>query len=118
MQESYAIASHAKAIDSRKRLQQEIVAVAAIEDDVFSRHLSARLCSRLPALAGDTDHALTSATTAVEADAAAAVLLIGEEFLDKLPDSADTGPDLCGGCLWRRQRDAGSWTCCGREPGS
>jgi len=83
-QEAFAIASHARALAGKSSRCREIVAVGAVDRDVFARPLSSALCRRLPPLAGDPDHALTAATVAVEADAAAAVLLVDEALLSGL----------------------------------
>lgn len=82
-QEEFAIASHAKAIAAD--LKAEIVAVDGLARDSFSRALTAELCMRLPAIAGAAPYALTAATTAVEADAAAAVLLVNSDVMPRLP---------------------------------
>ncbi|MCB1754199.1 MAG: thiolase family protein [Gammaproteobacteria bacterium] len=83
-QERFAIESHHKALQARQQLTDEIVAIDGVGVDQFSRELSPALCRRLPLIAGDTEHGLTTATVAVEADAAAAVLLVGAEVLQAL----------------------------------
>lgn len=82
-QEAYAIESHRKAL-AAAGTSTEIVPVEGFARDSFTRRLDARLCARLPALAGDTRHAVTAATTAVEADAAAVVLLASEAALRRI----------------------------------
>lgn len=82
-QEAFAVESHDKALRHRAS-STEIVAVADTVADTFSRPLTAALCCRLPLLAGDADHGVTSATVAVEADAAAAVLVVSEAMLSRL----------------------------------
>jgi acetyl-CoA C-acetyltransferase len=74
----FAAESHAKALAAD--LSAELVAHAGLAKDAFPRHLSLELCHRLPLLAGDRDTGLTGATVAVEADAAAAVLVVDEAF--------------------------------------
>ncbi len=73
-QEAYAVESHRRSrADSSKNA--EVTSVAGIDDDEFTRALSPALCQRLPLLAGDQACGLTSATIAVEADAAAMVIV-------------------------------------------
>lgn len=78
-QEAFAIESHRKAIESSKNAA-EIVEIAGLAHDSFTRPLSNVFCARLPVLAGDRMHGLTAATTAVEADAAAIVLVVSEKI--------------------------------------
>lgn len=73
-QEAFARESHRRA-RTVPLPPGEIVPVAGMDLDPFARALSARLLARLPVLAGDAAHGVTAATTAVEADAAALVLL-------------------------------------------
>jgi acetyl-CoA C-acetyltransferase len=82
-QETFAIASHRKTLD-RPAGAGEIVALAGLSRDAFPRALTAALCSRLPPLAGDAMFGVTRATVAVEADAAAAVLVVSETMLRRL----------------------------------
>jgi acetyl-CoA C-acetyltransferase len=82
-QEAFAVASHRKALE-HGAADGEIVAVAGLTRDEFTRELTARLCARLPPLAGDPDHAVTAATVAVEADAAAVVLVVAEDMAARL----------------------------------
>ena len=83
-QQAFAVASHAKAFAAQLQLQaREIISVAGMGQDAFTRVLSPAMCQRLPIIAGNTMHGLTAATIAVEADAAAAVLLVSEEMLNK-----------------------------------
>jgi acetyl-CoA C-acetyltransferase len=76
-QETFAVASHEKArmASTSDAFTAEIVPIEGLKHDEFTRELSLRLCGRLPALAGEDPHAITAATTAVEADAAAFVTL-------------------------------------------
>ncbi|MTI08352.1 thiolase family protein [Curvivirga aplysinae] len=79
-QEKFAIESHRKsgsAVD-------EITPIHDITTDQFTRNLSAKTCAKLPVLEGGTEYGLTSATTAVEADAAAFIILTNQEIVDKL----------------------------------
>ncbi|PJK31088.1 thiolase family protein [Minwuia thermotolerans] len=77
-QEDYAIASHARTRAARSHLANEIVPVAGVHADTFARRLDRRLCGRLPVVAGDPVHGLSAATVAVEADAAASVIVMSE----------------------------------------
>ncbi len=83
-QNEYAISSHAKARANTDRLDNECVQVENVSIDTFARDLTSQTCSRLPLIAGNVESGLTSATIAVEADAAAAVLLVGEPLLTQL----------------------------------
>lgn len=81
-QERYAIESHARALASNHH--DEIVPVSGLRQDAFSRRLTAPTCSRMPVIAGDSIHGLTAATIAVEADAAAILLVISGAMLKRL----------------------------------
>lgn len=71
-QEAFAIESHRRALAASP---EGLVAVNRIDADPFARRLGPALCARLPVLAGDAVHGITAATVAVEADAAALILL-------------------------------------------
>lgn len=73
-QEAFAAESHRRAL-AVPPADGEIVPVAGLASDAFARRLSPALMARLPVLAGDATHGVTAATVAVEADAAALVLL-------------------------------------------
>ncbi|QJP14469.1 thiolase family protein [Starkeya sp. ORNL1] len=62
--------------------QEEIVLLpeAPLAHDAFARNLTPRLCARAPILAGTDEYAIDAATVAVEADAAAAVLVVAEDI--------------------------------------
>jgi acetyl-CoA C-acetyltransferase len=85
-QEAFAIESHRKAM--ARGAAAEVVAVAGLAADPFARRLTAGLCGRLPVLAGSPTHGVTAATVAVEADAAAAVLVVSERALASVRPSA------------------------------
>lgn len=87
-QEAFAIASHAKSMAARAALASEIVPVADLASDSFARNLSPAACSRLPLVAGDPEAGLTAATIAVEADAAAMVLLADEGIAGEIANLA------------------------------
>jgi acetyl-CoA C-acetyltransferase len=84
-QEEFAILSHGKASQASPG-ETEITDVAGIEQDAFTRKLSRAVCSRTAVVCGDAVTGLTPATVAVEADAAAAVVVISETMLAKLSD--------------------------------
>ncbi|ADH87815.1 acetyl-CoA acetyltransferase [Ancylobacter novellus DSM 506] len=77
-QNGFAIHSHEKALAARERLKAEIVPVAGLDHDAFSRALTMKLCARAPVLAGDGETVIDATGAAVEADAAAAVLVVSE----------------------------------------
>lgn len=74
-QEAWAVESHARALAARDRLVGEIVPLAGQSHDAFTRRLTHAVAARAPVLAGS----VTSATTAVAADAAAFVLVVAGE---------------------------------------
>jgi acetyl-CoA C-acetyltransferase len=75
-QESFAVESHRKALGLNTG---EIVPVEGLGRDAFTRALDPKTCARLPVIAGGAGHGVTAATIAVEADAAAAVLVVSEK---------------------------------------
>jgi acetyl-CoA C-acetyltransferase len=82
-QEAFAIESHRKALRPGPAAD-EIVEIAGVANDAFARELTERLCARLAPLAGEAAYAVTTATVAVEADAAAAVLVVAEDVAARL----------------------------------
>ncbi len=85
MQEVYAAQSHQNALMAAKSEQPEIVTIEGQCKDAFTRKMSPRFLGRLTSICGQAPYDLTAATVAVEADAAAALLLIGEEIAEKVP---------------------------------
>lgn len=85
-QESFAVESHrkARAAGESAVFDREIVPIAGLARDAFTRELTPALCARLPGLSGDETHAVTAATVAIEADAAAAMLVVGEDVAARL----------------------------------
>lgn len=77
-QEAFAVESHRLA-SADDLVRTEIVETAGVSVDAFTRPLMAKACARLPLLAGAPETGLTAATTAVEADAAAVLLVMSEE---------------------------------------
>jgi len=82
-QDEYAIASHRKALENPPGAA-EIVQLAGLRRDAFPRSLAKAVCARLVPLAGDPEFGVTRATVAVEADAAAALLVVSETMARKL----------------------------------
>ena len=78
-----AIASHLKALQNPPG-PAEIVPLAGLSHDAFPRALTKAICSRLAPLAGDAAFGVTRATVAVEADAAAALLVVSEPMARRL----------------------------------
>jgi acetyl-CoA C-acetyltransferase len=82
-QDEFAIASHRKALQNPPSAA-EIVQLAGLSHDTFPRRLTEAICARLPPLAGDPEFGVTRATIAVEADAAAALLVVSESMAGRL----------------------------------
>lgn len=78
VQEVYVVESHRRAI-ADAHVRDEIVPVGGIDADAFTRTLTEAVCARFPLLCGDAGTGLTAATTAVEADAAAVLLVMSED---------------------------------------
>ncbi|MCJ8143655.1 thiolase family protein [Ancylobacter sp. A5.8] len=83
-QAAFAVDSHRRARAARGALEAEIVPVARLEADSFTRDLTPELCVRAPLLHGEGEHALDAAGVAVEADAAAVVLVASREWSERL----------------------------------
>ncbi|KAA5601718.1 thiolase family protein [Blastochloris sulfoviridis] len=81
-QEAFAVESHLKGRGGSAT--GEIVAVEGLARDAFTRALTPAIAARLKSLAGEGAHAVTAATVAVEADAAAVVLVVSERRLEGL----------------------------------
>lgn len=98
-QESFAVDSHRRAREAfaADGFLSEIVPVGDVSTDAFTRNLSQALCARMPALAGAPPYDITAATTAVEADAAAFVMLRDTPAADapaiRVRDSSSGGGD-------------------------
>ncbi|MET4185864.1 acetyl-CoA C-acetyltransferase [Bradyrhizobium sp. JR7.2] len=82
-QDEFAIESHRKALQNPS-LAAEIVPLAHLSHDAFPRALTGATCARLPPLAGNAAFGVTRATVAVEADAAAALLVVSERLIRRL----------------------------------
>ncbi len=83
-QEIFAVGSHRKAREKQRPQMDEILPISTINEDTFTRNLTAEFCKRLNPITGSGEEALTAATIAVEADAAALVLVISEVRLQTL----------------------------------
>ncbi len=83
-QEAFAHRSHEKSLEEADKIQKQIVSVEGVSKDKFTRKLSSSLLAKLPVIYGVAPYELTSATVAVEADAAAALLLVSEEVFLKV----------------------------------
>ncbi len=86
-QDSYAAASHARALASAAVLAREIIPVAGVVHDAFPRALRQRQLDRMPVVAqtdadladeARRDHAVSTVAISPKADAAALVLLVSE----------------------------------------
>lgn len=75
-QDAWAVASHAKALASRDRLRCEIVPLAGLDHDAFTRRLTPATAARARPIAGS----VTAATTAVAADGAALCLVVSDRW--------------------------------------
>ncbi|WGD28410.1 beta-ketoacyl synthase N-terminal-like domain-containing protein [Ancylobacter sp. WKF20] len=84
VQHGLAVDSHAKARAARDRMAAEIVAMAGLAHDAFTRDLTHRLAARAPLVAGEGACALDATTVAVEADAAAGVLIVSAKVKERL----------------------------------
>jgi acetyl-CoA C-acetyltransferase len=80
-QEAFAVDSHRKALEAGRT--GEIVALENLSYDAFARGLDPRVCARLPIIAGNAAHGVTAATVAVEADAAAVVLVVSDKIAQR-----------------------------------
>ena len=96
-QEAFACQSHADALAARDRLAGECVPLDGLSQDAFTRPISLKLCARLPVLAGDAAHGLTSATVAVEADGAAVCAIVSDGFLAAHPNLKPRAIRVVGG---------------------
>jgi acetyl-CoA C-acetyltransferase len=79
-QDDWAIDSHRKAGVSKQRLREEIVSINDLVADPFTRNLTHALCRRARCVTGN----ITSANTAVAADAAAFCVVVDEGLARKL----------------------------------
>ncbi|MEW7009160.1 thiolase family protein [Lentilitoribacter sp. EG35] len=95
-QEEFAIRSHASALKAQDRLLSECIAFDDVQFDTFTRELSSKLCKRMPIIAGDVDHGITSATTCVEADASAVCAIVSSGFLSAHPKYQKTAIKILG----------------------
>ncbi|MFZ3582002.1 acetyl-CoA C-acyltransferase [Loktanella sp. DJP18] len=92
-QDDWAVQSHAKTRTAGPAA--EVVALAGLTQDAFTRVLTARTCARARVLAGD----VTAANTAVAADAAAFVVVVSARIAKRLarPQARIVGGRTLGG---------------------
>ena len=83
-QDDWAMASHAKALACRPA-SAEMIPIAGLTRDTFTRRLSTALCQRAATITGD----ITAANAAVAADAAAFCIVVSEQVASGL-----TGPKI------------------------
>jgi acetyl-CoA C-acetyltransferase len=82
-QDAFAVESHRKA-RYKPPGPPEIVPLAGLAHDAFARALTPYRCRRVPPIAGVAIHGVTRATVAVEADAAAALLVVSKAIARRL----------------------------------
>ena len=82
-QETYALQSHARAVNSQMHIAAEIVAVAGVQHDAYPRHMTPERAARMPVVAG-----LSALTISAQADGAALVLLMSAQACEKWGVSA------------------------------
>ena len=82
-QDLWAQDSHSKALIARGQLAQEIIPVAGLNHDSFTRPLGPRHCRLAKSVCGT----ITAANMAVAADGAAFVLMVSERFLRTYSDA-------------------------------
>ncbi|MCP4998381.1 MAG: thiolase family protein, partial [Hyphomicrobiales bacterium] len=75
-QDVFAIESHRKARNDHADHTNEMIELAGAREDTFTRSLSPALCARAKPIVGS----ITAANTAISADAAAFLLVVGEDI--------------------------------------
>ncbi|MHA6345276.1 thiolase family protein [Roseivivax sp. CAU 1761] len=83
-QDAWAVGSHARARAAETRLRDEIVPLAGLERDAFTRALTPRLAARARSLAGP----IAAGNAAVAADGAGLCVLVSEPVARRLDGSA------------------------------
>ena len=78
-QDEWAVQSHAKALE-HSPLAAELIPLAGLDSDAFTRRLTPALCRRAKVLTGD----ITSANAAVAADAAAFCVVVSDRVAEEL----------------------------------
>ena len=78
-QDAWAVASHAKAMAAQRAIAAEIVVLEGQVGDAFTRPLTPALAGRARVLSGS----VTTATTAVAADAAAFVVVVSDRIAQR-----------------------------------
>lgn len=79
-QDDWAIASHRKALAARQTQKTEIVDIAGVTTDPFSRSLTPALCRRATTISGG----ITSANASVAADGAAFCVVVADDIAKRL----------------------------------
>lgn len=79
-QDDWAIASHRKALAARQTQKTEIVDIAGVTTDPFSRSLTPALCRRATTISGG----ITSANATVAADGAAFCVVVADDVARRL----------------------------------
>jgi len=79
-QNQYAILSHEKGLNAAKRMSAEIVPMAQVDKDDFTRPLNMKLCERAARLHGS----VSVANTAVAADGAAFCMVVSEAVASRI----------------------------------
>lgn len=82
-QDAYAVESHRRA-EEDIAVESQVVVLNGLARDEFTRPLSPAVCRRLKPLSGDEEYGVTAATTAVEADAAAVVIVVSERVRESV----------------------------------
>ncbi|WP_025898691.1 thiolase family protein [Sneathiella glossodoripedis] len=104
LQDDFAMESHQKALKFREQVGAEIVPLLGQVNDGATRALGKGLCDRLPGIAGEAGYELTSANTALKADAAAAVLVVSENVVSEYTGHLNNPCEIAG------------YTTCGADP--
>jgi acetyl-CoA C-acetyltransferase len=92
-QETYALQSHARALEGQTHIAAEIVAVAGVQHDVYPRHMTPERAARMPVVAFASEFepsafGLSALTISAQADGAALVLLMSQQACEKWGVSA------------------------------
>jgi acetyl-CoA C-acetyltransferase len=92
-QETYALQSHARALEGQTHIAAEIVAVAGVQHDVYPRHMTPERAARMPVVASSpndeaSQFGLSALTISAQADGAALVLLMSVQACERWGVSA------------------------------
>ncbi|MGH1539937.1 MAG: thiolase family protein [Arenicella sp.] len=100
-QHEWVINSHKKALGAKPALSEECVEIAGVTVDAATRVMSEKLCQRSPIIAGEGDMAIDVASTALEADAAAWLILVSERWARQHHKTVDV--------VWQDCLSVGTW---------